>query len=154
MLETLIASQIFRQFTILGLGLNFITHVNCEARWKYSFGHANLCLNPLVISMLIRKVFQVKRTMDVHMEVYTITTGRPCTCVLIPLRNICDFSVISKVKRRYKYHYLSLFYKRIRNKKRIKESCSSYQNTNNSRFSISTTLECIIGRQNSECLLI
>ena len=95
MLETLIASLIFRQFTILGL--NSITRVNCAAKWNYTFGHANLCLNSLVISMLNRKVFQVKRTMDVHMEVYTITTGRPCTCVLIPLRNICDFSVISKV---------------------------------------------------------
>ena len=94
-LETLIASLIFRHFTILGL--NFITRVNCAARWKYSFGHSNVCLNTLMISMLNRKVFQVKRTMNVHMEVYTITTDRPCTCVQIPLRNICDFSVISKV---------------------------------------------------------
>ena len=46
--------------------------------------------------MLIRIVFQVKRTMDVHIKAYTITADRPRTCVLIPLRNICDFSVISK----------------------------------------------------------
>ena len=115
-LETLIASLIFRHFTILGL--NFITRVNCAARWKYSFGHSNVCLNTLMISMLNRKVFQVKRTMNVHMEVYTITTDRPCTCVQIPLRNIC-YSLLfqrfeTQLKRRYKHHYLSVFHKRRR----------------------------------------
>ena len=138
MLETLIASQIFRQFTIQGLGLNFITHVNCEAGWKYSFGHAHLCLNPLVISMLIRKVFQVKRTMNVHMEVYTITTGRPCTCVLIPLRTICDFSVISKVWNSTKTAIqIPLFI--IILQKTAKNHVLVIKTQNNSSFSISIT---------------
>ena len=38
-------------------GLNFLSSVNWAARRWYSFGHANLCLHPLVISMIIRKVF-------------------------------------------------------------------------------------------------
>ena len=74
-------------------GLNFITSVNWAAwRW-YSFRHANLCLYPLVISMIIRKVFFRLR----EQWMYTFTAGRPCKRVLIPLRNICDFFVISKV---------------------------------------------------------
>ena len=111
-LETFIDFQIYRQFTIAGL--NFITIVNYAARRQYSFGHANLCLNPLMISILIRKVFEVKRTMDVHIEGSTITTGRPCTCVLIPLSNICDFEGLKLKENGDTNNYLSLFYKRRR----------------------------------------
>ena len=38
--------------------------------------------------MLIRNVFSDY----VHIEVNTITASRPCTCVLIHLRYICDFT--------------------------------------------------------------
>ena len=97
MLETFIESQIYNQITIGGL--NFITSVNFARRLN-AFGEANLCLNLLMMSMLIFKCFssQVKRTMDVHITLNTITVGRPCPNVLIPLHNtcICDFHVISK----------------------------------------------------------
>ena len=40
--------------------------------------------------------FQVKRTIDAHLDIYTITAGQPSTCVKILLRNICHFPVISR----------------------------------------------------------
>lgn len=85
MLGNWIETQIYRQFTILCL--NFINRVNCAARryMQYSWGQANLWFIPLGTFMLIQKVlFQIKRTMDVHIEVYTIIAGRPRTCVLTP----------------------------------------------------------------------
>lgn len=60
------------------------------------FRSRNLCSNPFVILVFNRKVFHGKETMYVHMEVWTITAGRPLTYVPIPSYNICDFSVISK----------------------------------------------------------
>ena len=113
------------------------------------FQAKHLCLNPLVISMVIRKVdwlyrqyfsnvtaggfSEVKKTMDIHIEVYTITASQPYTCVLIPWCNICDFSVISKVWISKKtalrtdiYHYST---------KDGEKSWSSHQNSSNSRFS-------------------
>lgn len=50
---------------------------------EHIFCHATLCLNPLVISTLIREIFHFKRTTDAHIEVFTITAGRSCSCVLI-----------------------------------------------------------------------
>ena len=38
---------------------------------KYSFCHAILYPNPVVIAILLLKCLQVKRTMYVHIEVYT-----------------------------------------------------------------------------------
>ena len=95
MLETFIESQIYNQITIDGL--NSITSVTF-ARRLYDFGHANLCLNLLMMSMLIWKkfFFQVKRTMDVHIKSCAISDGRSCTCVTIPFHKICDFHVVSR----------------------------------------------------------
>ena len=52
MLETFIELQIYNQITIDGL--NSITSVTFAKR-LYDFGHANLCLNLLMMSMLIWK---------------------------------------------------------------------------------------------------
>ena len=71
MLETLIESLIYRQITIAGL--NFITSVNCKSGKLNSFFLANLFLNSLVVCLLILKVFADKRTINVHIEVYTIS---------------------------------------------------------------------------------
>ena len=97
MLETFVESQIYNQITIDGL--NFITSVNF-ARILNDFGQVNLFLNMLMMSLFIFKCFffssQIKKTMDEHIKLYTITVGRSCPNVLIPLHNICDFHVISK----------------------------------------------------------
>ena len=81
-------------------GLNFISSVNWMARRWYSFGHGNLCLHPLVISMIIRKVFSGHENNGctcTHRGIHN-HAGRPCTCVLVPLLNFSEyFSVISKV---------------------------------------------------------
>ena len=110
MLETLIESQIYNQITIDGI--KFIPRINL-ARRSNSLGHANLCLNLLMIFKCCFFSSKVKRTMDVHIKLYTITAGRPCPNVLIPLYNICDFHVISKNWNSKKAEIL-LFYKRRR----------------------------------------
>ena len=62
-------------------------------RKQYRFDHANLCLNPFVLSISIRRVcFRLKGTIGAQIKVYTITAGQTCTCDTILLRNICDFS--------------------------------------------------------------
>ena len=62
--------------------LNFPITVNCATRRWYSFGLAHLCLNPFLISTLIRDVFHIKR----HIEVHTNSTVLPWTCVFISMR--------------------------------------------------------------------
>ena len=139
--------QIYIQLIILSL--NFIISANCTARRKYRFGHANLCLNLLEMSILIRRVFQVKRTMDVHIKIYTITAGRPCTCVLMPLHNIRDIFFIFKDLQLKENgdinNYISLLYKRRQKisflsskrniilasiKRKAKQRMSNHLNTN------------------------
>ena len=105
--------QIYIQLIILSL--NFIISANCTARRKYRFGHANLCLNLLEMSILIRRVFQVKRTMYVHIKIYTITAGRPCTCVLMSLHNIVISFFFKDLQLKENgdiNNYISLLYKR------------------------------------------
>ena len=89
------------QFTIVGMiffycGQEMIQYRSCK---PVPYSACDFYVNSEVF-------FQVKRTMDVHIEVYTIITGRPCTCVLIPLLNICYFSVIFKVWYTIIFHYL------------------------------------------------
>ena len=55
---------------------------------------------------------------DFHIPAYTITAGWPCTCALIPLRHMCDFSTSSFQCLRFNENsetnnYLSCFYKRF-----------------------------------------
>ena len=108
MLETFIESQIYNQNKIDGL--NFITSVNFARRLN-DFGQVNLCLNLLMMSMFIFMCFFPLRLR--HIKLYTITVGRPCPNVLIPLHNICDFHVISK-DWNSKQAEILLFYKRRR----------------------------------------
>ena len=45
--------------------------------------------------------------MDVHIKLYTITVGRPCLNVLIPLQNICNFMLFPRIETQRKriYYY-------------------------------------------------
>lgn len=68
-----------------------------------------------MIAILILKCLQVKRTMDVHIKVYTITTSRPCTYmdVLLTLPNLpncCDFPHIPKDLKLGKNGYTNICY--------------------------------------------
>ena len=56
----------------------------------------DMCFNLLVIAMLIQEVFYVKRTNGMNIDAYTITVVSPGTCVRIPLRNVCDFSLFPR----------------------------------------------------------
>ena len=81
-------------------------------------------------------VFQVHRTMDVHIEVYTITAGRPCTWVLIPLLNYCDILLFRNFKTQRKRLYKQLFTIILQRRRRIMLVINTQ---NNSRFSNSIT---------------
>ena len=67
---------------------------------------------------------------------YIIITGRLCTCVIVPLRNIFDFSVISKVWNSKKTAIQTIFY--YYSTKTAKNHVLVTKTRNNSRFANST----------------
>ena len=106
---------ILNVYSVYTLCVNFIISANCAVRRQYSFGHSNMCVNPVVIYMWIRKVIHVKNILDAYIEahVYTITTGRPFTCVFMTLRNtVFVFSLLfpkdynkTGIQTTYYYYY-------------------------------------------------
>ena len=126
MLETSIESIIYtcsyRQFKTV-VGLNFITSVNCAT--EISVSAIQTCLNPFVISMLIRKFFFRLREQWMYTSRYTQSPPVDHAPVSYYCCVIC---VIHGLKLKEKgdtdnYRDLSLFYTR-----RIKPF-SSHQNT-------------------------
>ena len=123
-LETLIESQMYRQFTIVVL--KFITSVNSGTRRWYSFVHANLCLNLFVISRLIWKGYsewEIKGC--THRGIHSRSTLHVCfDTFAYYLLFLCYFQSLKLKENGDTNNYFSSFYK-IRRK-----SFSNHQNTN------------------------
>lgn len=104
--------------------------------------------------------FHVKRTMVIHIEihVYQITANRPYPCVLLPLHNICDFSVMFKVWNSKKTVIQTIIYKysTTDGEKHVQVIKTCFSNpiihTYIHTLIIIITKECIKRRQSSECL--
>ena len=103
-LSNLIKRQLCLPF--ISMYLNFLISVNC-ATGNNTYSYSHVCLNPFVISMLIREVFHIKRTIDLHIEIYTNTSVQSWTCGLMtsPARNCFHFNENAEASN-YSYHYL------------------------------------------------